>query len=305
MLSAKPWKTEAIARLGASVFLCVLCGSLVVGLLHAVGGAGAPKLYAVSATALGFLVATVVLLRKPWGFDALERRLLPLLICFQAALLLWAWAIKLAGTPGPSIGQMVVGGLSFQGASLALVGWFLREHSTSWRDAFGFNNRWRHAALVGFLVAVLFLPIGRCLQFASAWLVDWAGPKMPGLHLKPEVQQAVQTLALARSWQVRAVLGVITILLAPVAEEVLFRGILYAWLKQRGFPRLALWGSASLFALMHMNLVAFVPLLLLAVALAILYDRTGNLLAPIVGHALFNTANFVELYREEWLRHLR
>jgi membrane protease YdiL (CAAX protease family) len=89
-----------------------------------------------------------------------------------------------------------------------------------------------------------------------------------------------------------AVLGFVTILLAPLAEEVLFRGILYPWIKQIGFPRLALWGTSLLFAVVHMNLVTLLPLLLLALLLAQLYERTDNLLAPISAHALFNALNF-------------
>ena len=34
------------------------------------------------------------------------------------------------------------------------------------------------------------------------------------------------------------------------------------------------------------------PLSVLAVVLALLYDKTSNLLAPIIAHALFNAVNF-------------
>ena len=101
---------------------------------------------------------------------------------------------------------------------------------------------------------------------------------------------------MAGTWLPRLVLGVITILLAPAAEEVLFRGILYPWVKQAGYPRLALWGTALVFAAIHLNLATFVPLAVLAVALTLLYERTGNLLAPITAHALFNGFNFTLLY---------
>jgi membrane protease YdiL (CAAX protease family) len=82
------------------------------------------------------------------------------------------------------------------------------------------------------------------------------------------------------------------VLLAPVAEEVLFRGILYPAIKQMGRPRLALWGTSLLFAAVHMNVVTFVPLAVLALVLTVLYERTNNLLAPITAHVLFNALNF-------------
>jgi membrane protease YdiL (CAAX protease family) len=77
---------------------------------------------------------------------------------------------------------------------------------------------------------------------------------------------------------------------------MLFRGIVYPTVKQAGFPRLALWGSAFLFAACHVNLVTFVPLVVLALALTFIYERTDNLWAPITAHALFNAMNFIILY---------
>jgi membrane protease YdiL (CAAX protease family) len=89
---------------------------------------------------------------------------------------------------------------------------------------------------------------------------------------------------------------VFSILIAPVAEEILFRGVLYPAIKQSGFPRSALWGTAVLFAAIHVNLPIFLPLLALGLALALLYEATNNLLAPIAAHGLFNAVNIVVFY---------
>jgi hypothetical protein len=99
----------------------------------------------------------------------------------------------------------------------------------------------------------------------------------------------------ASSWWDRLALGVTAILLAPVAEEIFFRGVLYPAIKQAGFPRVAWWGTALFFAVVHVNLVTFVPLTVLALALIALYERTDNLLAPITAHAMFNALNFTTL----------
>jgi len=144
----------------------------------------------------------------------------------------------------------------------------------------------------GAILACVFLPLGMALQ----WLCGLIMVHLPHLNLKPEEQEAVQTLEMAATWFPRVILGVVTIVLAPAAEEMLFRGILYPAIKQAGFPRLALWGTAVIFAAIHLNLVTFVPLLVLAVALTLLYERTDNLLAPITAHALFNAMNFIILY---------
>jgi hypothetical protein len=86
--------------------------------------------------------------------------------------------------------------------------------------------------------------------------------------------------------------GVVAIVVAPVVEEILFRGILYPAIKELGRPRLALWGTAILFALSHENAMSLLPLTFLALVLTWLYERTDNLLAPIA--AVQNRCNVLD-----------
>jgi membrane protease YdiL (CAAX protease family) len=203
--------------------------------------------------------------------------------------LLGAWAEKMAGEPGHSSRELIVGGISFQGAALVLIGFFVREHGVDLDEAFGFRKARVRAVLLGLLVAFTFLPVGLFLQSACADL-------MTRLHIEPKQQQAVEVLRTAHGWSYRLCLGIVAILLAPAAEETLFRGILYPAIKQAGFPRIAFVGTALLFAAIHLNLVTFVPLFVLALILTFLYEKTDNLLAPIATHAIFNTVNFTMLY---------
>jgi hypothetical protein len=107
-----------------------------------------------------------------------------------------------------------------------------------------------------------------------------------------EPQSAVKLLEEARlPWQL-AVMGLQTVITAPLVEEVLFRGLLYVSVKQAGHPRIALWGVAVLFGLSHGHLPTLVPLTLFGLILTWLYERTNNLLAPIAAHAGFNAVNF-------------
>lgn len=302
MLSWKPWKPDAIVRLFLGVFICIYAGALGISALHFLGhhGKAALRFWPLVAGAYGCLGATLWLGRRGWRLENLLLRMVAMLACFYLGLALGALAQKIAGTPSPSVGITLVAALSFQGGALALVALFLREHEISWSDAFGFRNRWRRAAGHGLLVAAGFLPVGWAFQWLSSkgldFLADRLAPIFPHLDLRPEEQVVVQTLQMAGSWSSRTALGIVTILFAPVAEETLFRGILYPAIKQAGFPRLALWGTSFLFAAVHTNLVTFIPLTLLACALALLYEYTDNLAAPITAHALFNAFNFVLLY---------
>jgi uncharacterized protein len=98
-------------------------------------------------------------------------------------------------------------------------------------------------------------------------------------------------------------------LLGPAVEELLWRGAIFNGLYRLGrlllrrlggvkesagavgkvsFVLAALASSAA-FALLHLEPVLLPALLLLAVALCALFERTGSLLPPFVAHATFNS----------------
>jgi len=244
--------------------------------------------------AFGGLAGTLLLVGRPWPPEAFARRLVGLMACAYVGLFLGLWVQQLSGitAEGVTIWRVVVASLSFQGAGLVLIARFLREHQIGWGQAFGFSDQRGKAMLLGALVAMIFLPIGWGLQQACAFVMT----HLPHIQMEPEEQLPVRVLRVSLSWPGRITLGAAAILLAPVAEEILFRGILYPAVKQVGYPRIALWGAALLFAAVHANLVTFVPLTVLALVLTALYERTNNLLAPIIAHALFNALNFVTLF---------
>jgi membrane protease YdiL (CAAX protease family) len=78
-------------------------------------------------------------------------------------------------------------------------------------------------------------------------------------------------------------------LVVPVVEEVLFRGVVFNWLRAHGSVRVAVLVSALLFSAVHLNPVSSVSLFLMGVVLAWLYYYTESLLVPIVAHAAGNS----------------
>jgi len=208
-----------------------------------------------------------------------------LLICIGALLA----ALIPAGVDAEgetSITRVLVSTLCFQVGSLGLAWRFLREHQTGWATGFGFGNNLNSVFPLATLTVGLFLPLGWGLQVGSRLLMDWMG-------LQSGEQLALTALRSSPSVLVTAGFSLVTVLLAPAAEEVLFRGILYPALKEGGFASAAKWITSMLFALIHFNVAAFVPLVVLALVLVWLYEKTDNLLAPIAAHAIFNTVNLV------------
>ena len=189
-----------------------------------------------------------------------------------------------------SVAYVVFMILTLHGSILAATAFVLRWNHISWRTAFGFTWRTLGRSIGwGAFAALVFLPVGILLQWLSMQFLN-------ALNLETPVQEAVDILQHAHNATNRALLVVFAVAIAPVAEEVLFRGVLYPSIKRLGFPRLALWITSILFAAIHGNLPVFVPLVALAAALAMLYEYTDNLLAPITAHAVFNAVNLLELF---------
>ena len=83
------------------------------------------------------------------------------------------------------------------------------------------------------------------------------------------------------------------VVMAPIAEELLFRGLLHRGLRQRMRRPSALVLSSVLFAVVHVDVAASQPLALVGltfvgVVLALAHERTGSLLVPVVIHATHN-----------------
>ncbi|HET7873465.1 MAG TPA: type II CAAX endopeptidase family protein [Terriglobales bacterium] len=292
MLPEKSWKPEAILRFFMSVVVCFFAGSFLIAALQFGRGlstASAFRFYALLGSSLVFLCITMGLLRRSWILEDNILRVAAILACFYAGLTLGAFAARNAGVIRPSVAQMIISALSLQGAVLVLLTPFLRVHGLSWSEAFGLKNHTIRAVLAGLAVGAAFLPLAWLLQAFSAQMMTW-------VHVKPVQQQAVQTLQLDNASLGRAIFGAISIVLVPPAEESFFRGILYTWIRSAGYPTVALWGTSLLFAAIHANLMSFIPLAAFALALAMLYEKTNNLLAPISAHALFNAANLLRLY---------
>lgn len=91
------------------------------------------------------------------------------------------------------------------------------------------------------------------------------------------------------------VFAVFAVVVAPVTEEFLFRGLLYRSIRDRHGVALGAVVSAILFGAIHYvpgpwpdALALQITMVVTGLGLALVYERRTTLLAPIVGHAAFN-----------------
>ena len=81
-------------------------------------------------------------------------------------------------------------------------------------------------------------------------------------------------------------------LVAPIAEELLFRGAIYGSFKRTSRPIIAIAASCALFGLMHQDPIWIIYAFLMGLGLTLGLDAYGTLLAPIMLHIGFNLAGY-------------
>ncbi len=118
-----------------------------------------------------------------------------------------------------------------------------------------------------------------CLGFAVLYATDINPLKLIKIHVPPSTQGIV-------------LFFVVGGLIAPIAEEVFFRGIVYGFLRRWGVL-LALIGTTVIFVLAH-AIISRIPLTQIVggIVFAVAYEVEGNLMVPITIHVLGNMAIF-------------
>jgi len=124
---------------------------------------------------------------------------------------------------------------------------------------------------------------------AAANLVSWI--LLQAMKIPPEPQFAVQILLDPHPTWLKLYLIAMAIISAPLAEELLFRLVCFPALAKRTRPVRAAILISLLFALIHLNAYAFLPLLVMALSLAAAYAWTRSIVVPITMHAIFNAVN--------------
>ena len=86
------------------------------------------------------------------------------------------------------------------------------------------------------------------------------------------------------------------VVIAPIAEEVLFRGYLYGKLRQY----VPIWASvivtSLLFALVHLQWNVAIDVFVLSVILCLLREKTGSISSSIIVHMIKNAIAFYFLF---------
>jgi len=211
--------------------------------------------------------------------------------------ILGGMALRAAGI-GLSGGLVpVVFGAALQVATVALCCAFARRLDPDGLASLGLRPGGTPRALgVGVLAYALGMPAIVGAMLLSAW-----GWKALGVEAPPqEVLKLVLELEGAERW---AFVG-LAVALIPLCEELFFRGFLQPLLVQNLGDRGGLFATAFLFAAVHGNLVAFLPIFVLALLLGMVMLRTQRIGAAWLVHGLHNGLTISLVLGSDWARRM-
>ncbi|HXF35813.1 MAG TPA: CPBP family intramembrane glutamic endopeptidase [Actinomycetota bacterium] len=176
----------------------------------------------------------------------------------------------------------------------ALLLLWLRGSHPGWATRLGQPSRpWaevREGAVFG---SILYGVIGLAVALPLVRTMGLGEEAAAGARASASPSSVVEVLVAATS----------ALVVAPVAEEFFFRGLLFTAARARTGTVPATLASAALFGVVHFapaspaaSLVPAAIACCLGVGLAVLYERRANLLAPLGAHVAFNAIGLVVLF---------
>lgn len=188
-----------------------------------------------------------------------------------------------------------VGAWFFPGVSICGVVWLLRRHGIDPRVQWG-SGRLRGVWLLPLAVWIYLVIMGVMLPVSS--VVEHLAERF---HWDVTPQYAVELLLEGKNpWRLGWLLF-LAVVLAPVSEEILFRGFLHPLLKSR-LPVMVAWVvTALIFAAIHFHALTFPQLFVVGLVLGAVYEITGSLALCMVVHMCFNLASAMAILAVRWL----
>lgn len=189
---------------------------------------------------------------------------------------------------GPSAAALLVGGaLSFSYLVIILVAWAGSSASgCTLAEGVGLRGVSIRVALgIGIAVALaarIFAGIYGILAQQAGFEVDTRS--IDPTQLLPDTPTGIALTVL------------LVVVLAPLAEEIVFRGVLMTAISDRWGLFWGITTSSAVFASMHVLVVTMLPIFVLAVALSLLFVRTRSLWPPVIAHSVFNAVGLAAAY---------
>ncbi len=113
---------------------------------------------------------------------------------------------------------------------------------------------------------------------------------------RPPVQPIVDILLKEQKIPLLIYSSLFAAIAGPIMEEIFFRGFMYNAIKKHIG---VFWGiiiTSSVFSFLHAHVVGFMPIMILGILLAYLYEKTGSLVPSITVHITHNLASLFMVF---------
>lgn len=198
-----------------------------------------------------------------------------------------------SSSPGrtPELSGMILGSLTYALAALLLLFFAVAHGKTGFAALFHApNTSMRTSAWKGLVFGIAAIPPTMLITIITNQLITQAGYESAS-------QPVIEWLTSPDTHlSARIAIVVSAVIVAPLAEELIFRGILFpAVLKNNSWLFSSLL-TGCIFSLIHFHPPSFLSIFVLSLFFTAGYAATGSLITPIVMHMVFNaTATFFTL----------
>lgn len=159
--------------------------------------------------------------------------------------------------------------------ALLIILWLLRKD----RRQISTNGQKSNAA-----TTVVWMITGVFLAFFAQTIAGMIEMKVFGIEAGSENTEQLIEIAAATPWFI-----LVTSVLAPVLEEIVFRKILFGTLYKRYNFLAAAIISSLIFAAVHLDFSHLLIYMSMGIVFAFLYVRTQRIIVPITAHVMMNT----------------
>lgn len=191
----------------------------------------------------------------------------------------------------PTLLGLTIFGMAQNALFVGLVAYVARVRYRQPLAAVGLRaDRWPLLAAVGVIVGAVTIPLSTGAEQLAVMVIGlFVGvPRAEGMAAAEHAGDVLTGILQARLSPLELVwIFILVCVVVPVGEEAFFRGFVYGTLRRWGLvPAVAL--SSLYFGAVHQQIVHFLPIFALGVVLALLYERTGSIVASIAVHAINN-----------------
>lgn len=178
--------------------------------------------------------------------------------------------------------------LLFAASQLAVLLMIGRKRKQGWNKDFAMRLSKLRLIPLSIPVYLAIVPVIGMATLVYQWILK----QQFGMDIS--MQEVAELISQSHAW-VRVGFIVVAVVVAPLYEELIFRGVLFPYLVRRIGLSGGIMAVSAVFALMHFHIPSALPLFLLSIALCLTYWRTGTLWTNIALHALFNGMTVVFL----------